>query len=290
MLSGRTPLLRYTTAPDTPAFESPKPYLHPVRTLAGESVTAARPHDHPWHAGLQFTAANLSGQNFWGGRTYVRDQGYTRLDNNGSMRHVRWVRASAGDDGALLRHQVEWLTAGGDRWIDEDRRLRVELVDPADGSWLLTFHTELRNVSGQDLSWGSPVTEGRATAGYGGLFWRGPRSFVDGEVLTRDGLSVEAAMGSRGPWLAYVGTHDMTMNRSTLVFVDSPGNPRFPTPWFVRNTPYPVVSFAGTFHERLTIPSESTLSLTHHIVIADGAWDTDRIEHYVTERIAPLWT
>ncbi|MBO0709121.1 MAG: PmoA family protein, partial [Candidatus Dormibacteraeota bacterium] len=64
-------LCRYVYRSDAPATESARPYLHPLRTLAGETVTGFRPDDHPWHHGLSFTSANLSGQNFWGGRTYV---------------------------------------------------------------------------------------------------------------------------------------------------------------------------------------------------------------------------
>ena len=34
-------LFRYTYRPDTPAFECPAPYFHPLRTLAGEVVFPA---------------------------------------------------------------------------------------------------------------------------------------------------------------------------------------------------------------------------------------------------------
>ncbi len=52
LLFGDTRLFRYVYCPDTPAVESPKPYFHPLRTLAGETVTCFRPHDHLWHTGL----------------------------------------------------------------------------------------------------------------------------------------------------------------------------------------------------------------------------------------------
>jgi hypothetical protein len=69
---GDVELFRYVCRPVTAPFEGPKPYLHPVRTLAGDVVTAYRPHDHRWHKGIQMTATDVSGQNFWGGVTYVR--------------------------------------------------------------------------------------------------------------------------------------------------------------------------------------------------------------------------
>src|SRR5215831_7409494 len=83
-------LFRYVYAPDTPPVESPRPYFHPLRTLAGDVVTIFRPHDHRWHHGLSMTSANLSGENFWGGPTYVDGQGYAQLPNNGTVRHESW--------------------------------------------------------------------------------------------------------------------------------------------------------------------------------------------------------
>src|SRR5215469_4572387 len=83
-------LFRYVYEPGTAPVESPKPYFHPLKTLAGNEVTVFRPHDHLWHTGLSLTAPNLSKQNFWGGPTYVRDTGYIQLDNNGSIQHTDW--------------------------------------------------------------------------------------------------------------------------------------------------------------------------------------------------------
>ncbi len=71
-----TEILRHVHRPDPEAFESRKPYAHPVRTLAGRTVTGYRPSDHRWHKGLQMTASHLSGQNFWGGNCYVHGEGY----------------------------------------------------------------------------------------------------------------------------------------------------------------------------------------------------------------------
>ena len=63
--NGRDLLFRYVYESGVDPAESPKPYFHPLRTLAGEEVTLFRPHDHPWHTGLAMTSANLSGEKFW---------------------------------------------------------------------------------------------------------------------------------------------------------------------------------------------------------------------------------
>ncbi len=285
--AGDLELAEYVVEPDVPRSDSPKPYLHPLRTTTGDVVSACRPHDHTWHNGLQFTAANLSGENFWGGRTFVRDRGYVSLDNNGSIRHVAWHNTRSDGGRVQLRHRLDWETWSGECWLVEDRSIEVGEVDVLDGSWLLTWTTRLRNTSGRPLRWGSPVTEGRPTAGYGGLFWRGPRSFIGGTVVTSTGFHDDDAMGRRAPWLSYTGTHDMSLRSSTVVFVDCPSNPRYPTPWYVRTAPFPVVSFAVTFHEPLPLDPGEELSLTHHAIIADGNWDADRIADYVALRLVP---
>lgn len=283
--AGDVELAGYVVEPDTPSSDSPKPYLHPLRTTAGDVITAIRPHDHTWHNGLQFTAANLSGENFWGGRTYVRGQGYTELDNNGSIRHLRWQRIHCEDGRAELRHSLAWETRAGECWLTEDRSVEVSDVDLQDGSWLLTWKTSLCNTSGRLLEWGSPATEGRSTAGYGGLFWRGPRSFVGGTAFSSTGVVGDSAMGIRAPWLAYIGQHDISLRHSTVVFVDFPANVRYPTPWYLRTEPFPVASFATTFHDRLPLKQGERIDLTHHVIVADGSWDSERIEKYIASRI-----
>ncbi|WP_290060983.1 PmoA family protein [Amycolatopsis solani] len=276
---GELVLAEYVIAPPTPAGDSPKPYLHPLRTTAGEVVTAVRPHDHPWHNGLQFTMAHLSGENFWGGRTYVRGRGYTPLGNHGGVGHVRWESLVSAPGHCELRHELAWHTAAGRRWLTEHRTLRFGDVsgDADGGHWTLTWTSRLRNTSGRELRWGSPVTEGRDTAGYGGLFWRGPRSFVGGEVRTPDGRTAAGAMGHRAPWLAFTGRHDVSLRTSTLLFADSPVNPAYPTAWYVRAEPFPVVSFATTYHRPWRFEPGGELTLTHHLVVVDGEPDPARL-------------
>ena len=64
-------LAEYVYAPDTVPLESPKPYLHPLRTRAGHLVSLFRPHDHVWHKGIAWSLPHVGTENFWGGPTFV---------------------------------------------------------------------------------------------------------------------------------------------------------------------------------------------------------------------------
>ena len=273
-------LVRYVHRPDPRPAESPKPYIHPLRTLAGDVVTCYRPHDHRWHKGLQLTASHVSGENFWGGGTYVHaEKAYLDLDNNGSMRHDT---LDVRDDG--LSGLLTWRSSRGEPWVEERRELAVEAVDPANGSWELVWRTTLTGLREEPLAFGSPTTHGRPLAGYSGLFWRGPRSFTGGDIVGPGGLGGEEMMGERAPWLAFRGRHDEVDRSSTLVFVTEPGQVSH---WFVRSGPFAAVNPSWAFHEEFDLPRGATIERGYRVVVATGAWDAARIEEYLAGRPAP---
>lgn len=270
--AGGVELMRYVYLPNMSSFEGIKPYAHPLRTLAGDVVTGYRPHDHRWHKGLQMTVSHLSGQNFWGGGSYVHERrAYADLPNVGSMRHEQFT--------APGRERLSWHTRAGEHWVDEVRELAVRDVE--DASWALDLSTSMTNVRGEPLRFGSPTTHGRPMAGYSGLFWRGPRSFTGGRVIAEGGQGGPEMMGRAASWLAYTGEHDEVDRASTLLFMAEPG-----TIWFVRTTPFAAVNPSLAFFEEVELPPGETWSHRYRVVVADGAWSGGRLEAYV--RAHPL--
>ncbi|MFL6143968.1 MAG: PmoA family protein [Labedaea sp.] len=262
-------LFRYVYRPWDAALESPRPYLHPVRTLGGDLVTIYRPHDHVWHKGIALSLPNVGPDNFWGGATYRRDGGYQQLPNNGTMRHDGFDRLDATDRIIHIEQGLTWVTEQGEAVFTERRRLAVT-VDASAGSWTLAFATALHNVSGAEVVIGSPTTEGRPNAGYGGLFWRGPRSFSGGEVYAPGITGGDELMGIRAPWLGFRGRHDDHGRTSTLVFVDAQDNPGHPTQWFVRSGIFACVCPAPFFDEEVPVAPGGRLGYRYAVVIADG--------------------
>jgi hypothetical protein len=264
-------LFRYVYLPDDPQLESPRPYFHPVRTLKGDLVSLYRPHDHVWHKGIAWSLPNVGAENFWGGPTFRRGT-YVQDRNDGAMRHDAFDQTLGKDDLVRLDERLSWVTETGQTPITE-RRGVAATVWPADDAWALTFETTMSNVSGADIVIGSPTTEGRPNAGYGGLFWRGPRSFTGGRVITPDGAGGDEFMGRRGPWLAFAGRHDGHGRTSTLIFRDGPENFSAPSQWFVRSTPYACLCPAPFFDTTCTFAAGASLTLRYAIVVADGELD-----------------
>lgn len=287
-VTGGVELLSYVYRPEA-AWESPKPYLHPLRTLANNVVTDYRPNDHRWHKGLQMTASHLSGQNLWGGNTYVHGMGYLELPERvGSMTHVAFDEIASDDARAVIAERLTWHPYDGDPWADEERRIEVHDIDPGAGSWALTWTTSVTNRREEPLRFGSPTTAGREMAGYTGLFWRGPRAFRGGRVIGPDSEGPEL-MGRQAPWLAYSGEHDGSDGHATLVFAHAPENDHsgsrgaHPAHWFVRNEPFAAVAPSLAFFDELELAPGDTLTRRYRVVVAEGAWERAEVAKYLEE-------
>jgi hypothetical protein len=251
----------YVWRPDLPLSSSPRPYLHPVRTLAGIRVTDAVPDSHPHQLGISIAAPNLDGCNFWGGRTWVAGHGPAWLDNHGTQHHDRWLQRSATD----LVHTLRWVDPRDRTLLHERRSIMCRRV--GDSAWSLAIRTELTNATDRPLVFRSPAAQGRAGAGYGGFFWRGPAAGTV-TILSPAGTDVRAVHGVTADWLAVTG--DSGHGTWTMLFVpvdDSTAR----DPWFVRARDYLGVGSSLTWSLPLILAPEE--SITRHLVtvVVDGA-------------------
>ncbi|HWS38657.1 MAG TPA: PmoA family protein [Actinoplanes sp.] len=262
--AGDVSLATYVYRPDTVQLESPKPYLHPLRTLAGDEVSLFRPHDHVWHKGIAWSLPYVGEHNFWGGPTYVHGSSYVQKPNNGTAAH----RQVTDLDLSGFSHALDWTAQSGEPVLSEQRALGFTIID--DTSWVLTFETAMTNVSGATLAFGSPTTKGRENAGYGGLFWRGPRSFTNGLIQSPDKTGDDDLRGTRAEWFAFRGKHDGTGRASTVLIVDDSANPHHPPQWFARTEEFACLNPAPFFSEELDLPDGDTVRFRYAVVIAAG--------------------
>ncbi|MFI5629928.1 PmoA family protein [Streptomyces sp. NPDC051664] len=261
------PVGRYTYLPATEG----RPYFHPVTTLAGVPVTEERPADHLHHLGTSIAVPDVAGHNFWGGRTFVRGQGPTALDNHGIQRHLGWKLCDS--DGFV--EELSWV-ADDTELLREHRTVAVAALSAT--AWALDFSFSLTNRGTDDLSIGSPATNGRPGAGYGGFFWRAPKEPVAPAVFSGIGDGEDAVHGRVADWVAMAG------DGWTLVFAGATDETRR-DPWFVRTTQYPGVGSSLAAAERLQVPAGATVVRRVITVIADGRLDRQKAAAYVRRAV-----
>ncbi|OON82798.1 PmoA family protein [Streptomyces tsukubensis] len=251
--------------------EDGRPRLHPVTTLAGVPVTEERPADHLHHLGASVAVPDVAGHNFWGGRTFVRGRGPVELDNHGVQRHIGWKLRDP--DGFV--EELSW-EADGTELLREYRTVAATGLSAT--AWALDLSFSLTNRGGTDLSIGSPATNGRPGAGYGGFFWRAPKEAAPPTVFSAALDGEEAVHGSSADWLALAG------DGWTLVFAGATDETRR-DPWFVRATEYPGVGSSLAPDRRLPVKAGATVVRRIVTVVADGGLDRETAAAYVRKAV-----
>ncbi len=250
----------YVDGAGTSPLDSPRPHLHPVRTRGGVLVTDAAPTDHTWHAGIGVAVQDVAGHNLWGGRTYLPGRGYTWRADHGRITHEEWL---AREDGRLVE-RLAWRGHDGTVLLRETRTIAWTATG---GAWRLELAFTLHNDDAEDdVTLGSPGSNGRPGGGYGGFFWRMPPS-TEVEVRTPDARGEDAVHGTVAPWLAWsAGTA-----AGAFTVALAPADERTARdPWFVRVASYPGMGSALAWEEPVTIVPGSTTTRAFRAVVADG--------------------
>ncbi|GAA1745406.1 DUF6807 family protein [Kocuria aegyptia] len=254
------------TGEDVAPTASPRPFLHPVRTLGGVTVTDQQPLDHVWHLGVCTALQDVDGLNFWGGRTYTREaRRYVWREDHG---HV--VRVAAHHAGDRLDEELAWTGPDGTVVLIEERRWTFRPVH--EHAWELGLRFRLSPAGDRPVRLGSPGSNGRVGGGYGGFFWRLP-ACADADVFTADAVGEEAVHGSTSPWLAF--SADVAGGPATLVLRrgDDAADP-----WFVRHSGYPGVGLALAWDAAVTTTPTRPVEREVRVLVVDGRLDAARVE------------
>lgn len=255
-------VVEYADGADLPEDLGPRPHLHPVRTLGGRAVTDVRPEDHRWHLGLSVALQDVDGWNFWGGRTFARDRGYVDLDDHGRIEHASFPSARA--DG--FDERLRWRSGDDEVLLEESRSV---LARPVESGWELWLTTTLANATEREIALGSPATNGRTGAGYGGVFWRLP-PVTEPHVFTGTATGESEVHGTVTPWLAW------TDRDFTLAWTGTDPATRA-DPWFVRVDGYPGVGSQLAPVTPVRLAAGESLTRGLRALIADGALEANRI-------------
>lgn len=220
--------------------ESPKPYLHPLRSVQGTVVTRGFPmrhdipgesRDHPHHRAMFFAHGDINGLDFWGegnpqkpsqtahgvyysseelpkGRTVFRK--LEEVESGGDSGHLRASFDLVGPDGKPIGTETQAYAFRGEdstRTIDceftilADRGGPVKMGDTKEGTFAIRLVKALEEPSGHMLN-----SEG--------------------------GVGEKQIWGKRANWVDYSGRVDgETLG---IAIFDDPTNARHPTTWHAR--------------------------------------------------------
>lgn len=291
----RKPVAGYQDGSRIRAVSSPRPYLHPVRTLAGTVVTDHQPLDHVWHLGVGVALQDVDGINFWGGRTYTREAGqYVWRPDHGSITVrdtlVEETAARTGGRDGKLQELLGWNGPDGAPVLVEERTWTWAGVSPS--IWRMSLDFALSPAGGQPVSLGSPGSNGRLEGGYGGFFWRLPACEA-ATVWTSAGSGESGVHGSVTPWLAWAAKFDggapvggasgagAPAGSATLVFVAAEGST---DPWFVRVDGYPGVGQSLAWDTPVIAEPGRPVQRSITVFVADGILGTTDIEALINQQ------
>jgi len=263
VLQGDEPVLTFHYSP-----ELTKPFVDPLCTPEGHSVTLNSPPDHVHHHALMFAWGNVRPTSepedyhlvFWGEAGDPHTIGRIVPDPD------REPIVEATDDAARIVVFNKWLRNSDDLLVLTER---CELVYE-DG--ILTWITEQR--AEVDLVIGP--TPGRDVSYYG-LGIRVPHDMDRGMFVDSNGnRDVAGVHGDDAAWCAYGST--VTPARGFAMF-DHADNPRHPTGWFAMNDAFGYLTASLVAHEPYPVLEQGdTLRLCYGILAFDGELDADLID------------
>jgi hypothetical protein len=229
-----------------------KPTLYPIYAPDGQLITrgfplaprSGEPVDHPHHIGLWFNYENVSGLDFWNNSYAIPA---AKKHQYGWIRTQKITKATSGTKGTL-QYAADWTDQQrhvllqetttfvfsankGERIIDRTTTLKavadtgVSFNDAKDGLLGLRVTKELQipsNAPGQFVDDKGNVTKVAA----------GNTPDINGNYLTSEGKTGDSAWATRGTWCLLYGKKQQDM--LSVVIIDHPGNPGYPTYWHAR--------------------------------------------------------
>lgn len=246
-------------------WDQTKPYIHPLNTPSGHTLSLLNPYDHVWHLGLFFSWKYVNGVNFW-------------EETQGScVSQCDFIARVNGRD-IVLETRNEWRTAQLETLLDESRMVRF-----AEGSdhYLIDFDMSFAS------RWGEVILDRtdpkvQPWGGYAGLSFRPVRAmFHEADVLNSEGLRGMESDGAPAKWARYAGKLDGRKKPSGgVAIIDHPENPRYPSTFYTRDNSRHFGFLAASFiyHEPYVLKAEETLRLRYRVVVHDGILDHERLE------------
>lgn len=252
-----------------------KPFLHPIRTVSGLTVSRGYPvdpaegevRDHDWHRGIWYGHGDINGHDFW--RELGRDKsgmivplGQPALEERearGALEGVFGLRTAGGEIIGTLSQRYEFSREEDAIRIDAvlqfaaDRDQDLRFGDTEDGGFAMRLATPFR----QDF--GAVLLNSEGERGTENIWGRAAR-WVDYSAVV-DGIPAGVAI------------------------LDHPSNLRHPSRWHARGyslcsaNPFGLRDFTGNDDEdgSHVVPSGETLALRYRIVVHQGGTEPETV-------------
>ncbi|MDR2849811.1 MAG: PmoA family protein [Verrucomicrobiota bacterium] len=248
-----------------PQSKEGKPYFHPLTVPGtGEALTAFRPADHAWHLGLWFSWKLINTCNFW-------------EPNSNAVTKIVSQKVTPGTDWVLTIEAVLSYEGNGQELVRENRTVRVTTAE--DGAYAIAWESVFTAGAAEAVIDCTPAKRGPngdwASGGYAGLMWRFPDTPAFAyQFVNAEGKENVKACGEKSERVEITATSKRSGAQAKIVFSDQAGNPRHPTPWFVRydlnslkGRGYYLVGPATIFHEPLKLAPGETARFRYAVSV-----------------------
>ncbi|MVN23123.1 DUF6807 domain-containing protein [Mucilaginibacter arboris] len=285
-----------------------KPVLYPVYTVEGTDVTRGfplnpkpgDPTDHPHHIGIWFNYENVNGLDFWNNSYAIPKEkksqyGWVKTDKILNIKsgakgvltyHANWVNQK---NDILLEEitQFEFSQVGHKRIIDRTTTLKakteVNFNDAKDGLLGLRLAHQLQMPNPEDQKFTDD--KGNVTIVKGGT-----DQVANGNYITSEGKTGNDAWSTRGNWCKVYGK--MGSDSVSIVMIDHPQNPNYPTFWhargyglFAANPLGEKIFTNGKSAKNLKLNKGESITFRYRIVVDEGvrSISNDQIKKFAAD-------
>ncbi|CAN5268510.1 PmoA family protein [soil metagenome] len=283
-----------------------KPVLYPLKTTKGTPLTRGFPLepragervDHPHHVGLWFNYGDVNGLDFWNNSDSIKAD---KRKEMGTIRHKEIKNISSGKDASSLEVSMDWVQYDGKSLLEENTTFifrengntrtidrittltaldqEVNFKDNKEGMLGIRVARELEHPSDKEEIFtdasGKPTQVAQLN-----------NSGVEGKYKSSEGIEGDEVWGTRGAWVTL--NSNIKDENVSLVIIDHPENPGYPTYWHARG--YGLFSANNLGQKALSngkdelnfkLPAGESVTFKHRIIVHSG-------DHLSDEKINSL--
>ncbi len=270
-----------------------KPFLYPIYAPNGQTITRGFPWnpqpndpvDHPHHIGLWFNYENVNGLDFWNNSFAIAPE---KKKQYGWIRTEKITEIKSGDQGKIV-YLASWTDQQKNVLLQEKTTFVFSVINKSSVIDRITEFTAVQDVNFPDAKDGMlglrvahelelPVKVTKEYKDDKGIVTRVPAtkdSSVTGNYITSEGKQGDAVWATRGNWCMMYGKKGG--DTISIVMIDHPQNPGYPTYWHARNyglfaaNPLGQKVFSeGKLTMNYKLSKGQTATFKYRIVVASG--------------------